>query len=290
MDKVYNLITDRIIVLLEQGVVPWRKPWRGGDELPSNLVSKKPYRGINPFLLNCAPYGSPWWVSFKQAKKLGGSVKRGEKGFPVVFWKWMEKRVEENGKTVTKAWPMLRYYTVFNVEQCEGLDAKVPAPPEPPATFQPIKAAEAVVKAMPDRPKIRHGKPRAFYSPSQDLVNLPKRELFESPEEYYSTKFHELVHSTGHRKRLARDEVMDFHGFGSEPYSREELVAEIGAAFLCGHAGIETATLENSASYIDGWLHRLKDDKRLVVTAAARAQKAADFILGKTQESQEAAA
>lgn len=281
MSKIYKMITDRIVDLLEQGTVPWRKPWKGGHQ-PKNLISNNSYRGINNILLACAPYGSPWWVTFRQAKKLEGTVRKGEKGFPVIFWKPQVRLVEdENGDTEVRQWPLLRYYTVFNVEQCEGLDHQIPPETEATPTFKPIDQAEAVVKAMPAPPSIRHDQPSAFYRPATDLVNMPKPELFTPPEEYYSTLFHELIHATGHESRLARSEVIDTQSFGSHSYSREELVAEFGSCFLCGHTGIEAAVLENSASYINGWMRRLKQDKCLVINAAAKAQKAADWILGR---------
>ena len=280
---VYDVITDRILEKLEAGTVPWHKPWKGGDAgMPRNLKSMRAYRGINVFLLSCAGYGSPHWLTFRQAAQLGGSVRKGEKGFPVVFWKWPEKAGDNPGRDdrVQARGPLLRYYTVFNVAQSDGIDDP-DAGDVPTRTFCPIEACERVVATMPDPPRRVFGEARAYYRPSEDLVNLPPAELFDSDEELYSTLFHELVHSTGHSKRLSRPSVTDAVLFGSHAYSKEELVAEMGAAFLCGHAGIETATLDNSAAYIASWLDKLKNDKCLVVHAAAAAQKAADHILGR---------
>lgn len=271
---VYQIVTDRIVRLLESGTVPWHKPWKGGNQWPQNFVSRKVYRGINLFLLNAASYASPFWMTFKQVQSLGGRVKKGEHSFPVVFWKVFR----EEGEGETKRIPFLRYYSVFNVTQCEGIPVPV-IPTGETTTFQPIEKCEQVVSAMPKRPTINHAGARACYSPSLDAVSMPEARLFESSEEYYSTLFHELTHATGHVSRLNRKEITDPIRFGSDPYSREELVAEMGAAFLCGHCAIENKTIDQSASYIQSWLTKLKEDRKLVVHAAAQAQKACDFIL-----------
>lgn len=286
-DKIYQLVTDRIMDLLQHGVVPWRKPWKGGDELPRNLVSKRPYRGVNTFLLNCWG-GSPWWLTFKQALELGGNVRKGAKGMPVIFWKLAEsKELDKRGEA--KQIPVLRYYTVFNLEQCEGIQA----PDEPKAqehVFRPIEAASRILHGMPNAPVIAYNRGRAFYRPREDMVHLPKPEYFDAPEEFYSTAFHEYCHATGHEKRLNRKSLIEADGFGGHAYSKEELVAEFGAAFLCGQAGIEAATLDNSAAYIGNWLKRLRDNPRWAIQAAGQAQRAADFILGIEQQSERTAA
>ena len=286
MADVYEIITDRIVQQLENGVIPWHKPWKAGAHgWPKNLVSKKDYRGINVFLLSCTPYELPYWLSFKQAKDLGGHVKKGERSTVVVFWKWLETEDEETGKTVKR--PLLRYYNIFNVSQCEGLEARVPPVSDDPGKpFEPIDVCERIVSGMSQAPEIHFGTTGAFYRHADDSVSMPHRERFASVPEFYSTLFHELTHATGHESRLRRPGIVEPSRFGSGTYSKEELVAEMGAAFLCGHAGIENATLDNSAAYIAGWLKRLKDDKRLVVHAAANAQKAADFILGTTFDDQ----
>jgi len=280
--NVYEVITDRIIDRLEQGTVPWHQPWSA--ERPKNLVSKKEYRGINVFLLGAGRYSQPYWLTFRQAKQLGGHVKKGEKSTPVVFWKWFDYVQEgDDGEPETKQRPMLHYYRVFNVSQCEGIDeSKIPSLTT--RTFEPIERAEEVVQGMPQRPIIQHETPQAFYRPSADVVNMPAAELFRSDEEYYSTLFHELTHSTGHESRLNRLDTDKLAAFGSRDYSQEELVAEMGSAFLCGHCGIAERIIDNSAAYIQGWLRRLRNDKRLVVFAAAQAQKAADFVLGVSHD------
>ncbi|MDB6019613.1 MAG: hypothetical protein JWR19_4102 [Pedosphaera sp.] len=270
---VYQLITDRIISLLESGTVPWHRPWKGGSLAPQNFISRKAYRGINLFLLNAAGFASPFWLTFKQVQSLDARIKKGEKSFPVVFWKIFEEA--ENGET--KKIPFLRYHSVFNIAQCEGVT--VPASPEIHGNFHPIAKCEQIVAHMPRCPTIEHGGGRACYSPLQDRINMPEATLFESSEKYYNTLFHELTHATGHVSRLNRKEITDLIQFGSNPYSREELVAEMGAAFLSGHCEIENTTLSQSAGYIQNWLERLKDNRKLVVHAAAQAQKACDFIL-----------
>jgi antirestriction protein ArdC len=271
MSKAYALITDKVLEALEAGTVPWRKPWAGE---PTSLQTGKTYRGINYLLLGCAPYGSPFWATYKQAQKRGGQVRKGEKSWPAVFWKWLEK--EEDGKK--RRFPLLRFYRVFNSEQCDGLT--LPEMPAATGENAPIEAAEIIWANMPQRPALE-GSSRASYSPSADRIGMPLPEVFNSREAYYGTLFHEMGHSTGHESRLDRDTVRDA-AFGTHDYSKEELVAEMTSAFLCGHAGIDGATLEQSAAYIDGWRRKISKDPKLVVDAAAKAQKAADFILGRS--------
>lgn len=288
-DIAYQIITDRIISLLEKGTVPWQKPWHGAERAPQNLASRKPYRGVNVFLLHAMHYMSPYWLTFKQAVDLGGNVRRGEKSCPVVFWKWLE--IEKEGKK--ERIPFLRYFNVFNASQCDGIEEHIPKSDAPAREHSPVESAESIVHGMPNRPPIKHGQAQAFYHPVDDYVGMPSAEHFKSGEEYYSVLFHELTHSTGHANRLARRTVAENEGgsraFGSQAYSKEELVAEMGAAFLCGQAGIVERTLDNSAAYIASWLSRLKDDPKLVVQAAGLAQKASDYILNlKHEETTEA--
>jgi antirestriction protein ArdC len=280
---VYQVITDRIVGLLEHGVIPWQRPWNGGELLPRNLTSRKPYRGVNVFLLLAMSYESPFWLTYRQAQELGGNVRQGERACPVVFWKWLD--VDECADA-RKRLPLLRYYSVFNVAQCEGIpEDRIPALNRDRREHNAIEEAERIVAAMPKRPAIQHKWPRAFYSPDADFVGIPEPTLFRSAEDYYSVLFHELTHATGHESRLNRKGVSGSDGlwsaFGSQSYSKEELVAEMGAAFLCGQAGIVERTIENSAAYVQSWLTRLRQDARLVVQAAAQAQKAADYILGR---------
>jgi antirestriction protein ArdC len=271
--SVYEVVTSRILVELEKGDVPWRKPWRTLP--PANLISKKPYRGINVFLLALAGYGSQYWLTYRQAQALGGNVRKGEHGAKIVFWKFDKFETETaDGETEERKSAFLRYYTVFNLEQTEGLKALLALPP----AF-PIESAEEIVKGMPNPPAFEQDA-QAAYIPSRDTVTMPSRTAFESQAEFYSTLFHELTHSTGHAKRLGREGFDSPQKFGSESYSREELIAEMGSAMLCGIAGIEQATISNSAAYLQSWIKRLKADSRLVVSAASAAQKAADYIRG----------
>ncbi len=278
MSTPYDVITDRIVAQLEAGTVPWRKPWNGQAGMPKNLVSGKEYRGINVFLLHCLGYESPYFLTFRQAKKLGGHVRKGEKGCPVVFWKWLDRETDD--EPTTRRVPLLRYYTVFNVAQCEGVEA--PTIDVPEREHEPLQAAEAMVGAMPTPPGIVRGYVSAAYSPRTDIVRMPKPGRFESDKAYYGTLFHELTHSTGHPSRLNRKGVTETVEFGSRTYSQEELVAEMGAAFLCGETGILDIQIDQTAAYIDGWLRSLRNDRKLVVTAAAQAQKAADYILDRS--------
>ena len=276
--NVYGQVTARIIELLDTGTIPWKKPWVSSDG-PMNLISKKPYRGINQFLLNCSPYSSPYWMTYRQAADRGGQVRRGEKSTAIVFWKWLDQKVvpDEDDNEATGKGPLLRYYNVFNLEQIDGIDP--PVEEQLVNHFSPIEQAEQVIRNMPSRPLIQYGGGRAFYSPSVDYIKLPNHGAFKSPEEFYSTAFHELAHATGHASRLGRKGILEPSYFGSHNYSQEELVAEFGSSMLCGSAGIEQQTIENSAAYIQGWLKVLKNDKKLAIVAAGQAQRAADFIL-----------
>jgi len=281
---VYQIVTEKIIALLEQGTIPWRKPWATSQGMPKNLVSKKEYRGINVFLLGCQQYSSPYWLSYKQATEKGGYVKQGQKSSLCIFWKMMDRNgvtdvpdVAEN--STSGKIPMLRYYNIFNLEQCEGIES--PTQELPTYQFTPIEKAEHIIQYMPNRPEITYGSNVASYSPVGDTVRMPNETQFQKSEEFYSVLAHELAHSTGHKSRLARKEVMEHHEFGSEDYGSEELVAELTSSMLCGIAGISNQTLDLSASYINGWLSIIKKDKKAIVIAAARAQAAADYILGK---------
>ena len=279
--NIYDLITNRILDLLAEGVVPWRRPWSGEAARPKNLISGKAYRGINPFLLQCSGYDDPHWLTFQQARKLGGAVRKGQKGMPVVFWKWHEVENTETGEN--ERVPVCRYYTVFNVEQCDLPDDKRPEAVEIELfDFEPIETCEAVVAAMPKPPTIEYQGHQAVYQPKVDTVRIPEPSRFAKPSEFYSTLYHELAHASGHQSRLNRKGITQPTRFGSSEYAREELVAEIAATFLCGHCGIERETLVNSAAYIDTWMKRLRGDNRLVIVAGAAAQKASDYILGQS--------
>ena len=287
---VYTIVTEKIINLLEQGVVPWRKPWTSTG-LPRNLVSKKPYKGINYFLLSASKYVSPFWLTYSQATGLGGHVRKGEESTVIVFWKVEDLKqssedhdFEERDKKSRRR-VLLRYYRVFNLGQCELPQAVLDRLPKfETHEHDPIEAAERIIAEMPNPPEIQYAGSKAFYNSITDRITLPPRELFTTTEEFYATALHETVHSTGNHKRIAREGVCEAAPFGSPTYSFEEMVAEMGAAYLCAEAGISPAVVGNQAAYIAGWLKKLRDNRKLLVHAAAQAQKAADFILHHTFE------
>jgi antirestriction protein ArdC len=274
---VYSLVTEKIIELLEAGTIPWRKPWTDAGP-PMNLVSKRPYRGINLLLLNSLGYSHNLFLTWKQLKTIGASVKKGEKGIIVVFNKMIEHQVEKNGQTKIERKAFLRYYKVFNVGQCTDVPSAF-IPPREDHIVEPLVACDQVIAGMADCPLIRHETHEAFYAPALDYINMPPLSSFDSSPDYYGTLFHELVHSTGHPKRIGRKEVYQNADFGSEMYSLEELVAEMGSCYLKSHTGIPIAELDNNAAYIKSWLEVFKGDKRFVVTAASRAQQAVEYIL-----------
>jgi antirestriction protein ArdC len=269
---VYQIVTEKIIELLEKGVIPWLKPWKGDR----NLVSGKDYRGSNVFILGAQDFKSPYWATLKQINELGGRVKKGEHGTIVTFWLWSKSEDEDTGKT--KKWASPRFYRVFNVEQCEGIQA----PPEAVNEHDTLEAAARIMADMPNAPRFDEAK-AAYYTPGTDTVSLPPKSTFDTAENYYAVAFHEMTHSTGHTKRLGRPEL-GAGRFGSSVYAKEELVAEMGAAFLCGHAGFAEMTINQSASYIDSWLSTLRKDPKLVMLAAAQAQRAADYIMGRKDQ------
>ena len=287
--NVYDVINARIIELLEQGQLPpWKKSWNAQANYPKNLISKKPYKGLNVFMLASQGLDSPWWLTFKQCVSLNGRIIKGSKSTPIVYWNWVDRKDSDPGDAVNGKVPLLRFYSVFHISQTEGITH--PPLEETHNIFDPIQKAEEIVSNMPMNIDIRYGGNRAYYSPSLDYIQLPQLHTFDSPEEAACCKLHEIVHASGHSSRLARKSIMEPSYFGSHEYSKEELVAEMGAAFLCGHCNIEQKTLENSVSYLSGWLRALKNDRTLLVHAAAQAQKAADYILNIKPDVQEESA
>ncbi len=286
---VYQITTDKIINLIENGVVPWRRPWTSTG-LPRNLVSKKPYRGVNVFLLSASKYVSPFWLTMRQANELGGHIRKGEESTAIVFWKIEDAKRNAEGLDAdekTRRRFLLRFYRIWNLEQCELPQAVLDKLPKM-ETYQhdPIGAVERIIAGMPNPPEIVRGGSKAFYSPIADRITLPPRELFITAEEEAATETHELIHSVGHEKRLAREGICEAAPFGSPVYSKEELVAEMGAAFLSAEAGISNAVIDNQAAYVAGWLKKLRDDRKLLIHAAAQAQHAADFILNRKSRAQ----
>ena len=279
---IYQMVTDRIIAKLEAGTIPWKHFASSPLGAPKNLVSNKPYHGINYFLLGaCSKYSSPFWLTFHQAQELGGHVRKGERSEIVVFWKFLQVEDKQTGEK--KEIPFLKYSHVFNLQQCEGLKLPATVASPTPRNTDPIREAQAIVDNMPNRPRLEiDDVPSAYYSPAGDYVHMTARERCVNDESFYSTLFHELSHSTGHTSRLNRmNGDTAWHRFGSKPYANEELVAEMGATMLCAHAGIFQAIGENSAAYIANWLVRLQNDKTLVVHAAAKAAKSTNYILNK---------
>lgn len=285
---VYEIVTNTIIEKLEEGIVPWKQPWRDLG-LPRNYVTKRPYRGLNLLLLNSLAYPYNEYVTFRQVQELGGRVNKGEKGHLVILWLWLDedREQEEPDEAKPRKRPALRYYHVYNIAQCTGI--YLPKP-ESVATRDVVERCEAIIGGMPNPPKIVHNENEAYYHPVADYINMPRPEMFEGREGYYPVLFHELVHSTGYESRLNRREVMDGNAFGSEAYSIEELTAEIGSCFLTRHAGVSLDDMRNSVSYINAWLSRLREDKKLIVYASAQAQRAVDYILNvPSQEDHEIA-
>lgn len=292
-DKIFEMVTDRIIKEMEQGIVPWQKPWNGTGMGCVSHMTGRPYSLINQMLLG---FRAGEWLTFNQCKAEGGSVKAGEKGSFVVFWQtsWTKKVTveDEDGnevekKVVVDGHPMLKYYTVFHIDQCEGIKPKH----EKETTKyenDPIDEAENVVGLYFGRETCRldvRNSDKAFYSKSMDEVVVPTMEQYEVVEEYYSTLFHEMVHSTGHKDRLDRDTLTKSAAFGSDVYSREELVAEMGSAFMMAKLGISNEkAFKNSVGYLQGWLKALQDDKKMLVVAAGRAEAAVNFILNGKAE------
>jgi len=299
-DKVYAVIADRILNALELGTVPWRKPWRSDprDGGPMNFISRRGYRGINVVILSLTARSMGWpdlWSTKKGIVQVGGRIDREEmrRYSPVTFWlprRWRE-RVEDPAapggwREEERAYWFARFYQVWNIAQTNLIDdPRYMRPPEPVHDFSPIERAESAVAGMPDPPRIEHRGSQAQYRPGSDTVVMPKPNQFESSEHYYSTLFHELTHSTGHRKRLDRPEINQFDVWGDDTYAREELVAEFGASFLCGACGIDNSDLlDNSAAYIAYWKKRIREEPGLVVTAAHGGQRAADYILDDTMD------
>lgn len=276
--NVYQLVTDRIIEELEKGRIPWEKPWTGVRSGAFNRISKKPYSLLNQMLLK----HDGEYATFKQWSELGGKIRKGEKSEIVVFWKIFEKEeINDKGEKEKVTIPLLKYINVFHISQVEGVEPLK----QPFNEVTPIEEADKIIIDYVTREHItfeEKASDKAFYSPSRDCVVVPMKEQYKHINEYYSTTFHELTHSTGHPSRLDRLKTGAVAAFGSETYSKEELVAEIGSATILNTLGIETAkTFRNSAAYIQNWLHVLQNDNKFIVSAASKAEKAVAYILGE---------
>ena len=284
---IHKAITDRIIEAMEQARDTGRRLWDSQPSLPLNLTTGKPYQGINTLILWAAGlqngYTSPYWLTYKQAADKGGQVRKGERSTLCVFYKpWESQETNhETGETEIVKGAVLKSFRVFNLDQIDGIEA--PAREER-AAFQAIEEAERLLQASPAR--IIEGGPSAFYQPDADTIHLPAREAFINPEAFYSVALHEMTHSTGHKSRMARD----FSGrFGTEAYAFEELIAEMGSAFLNADLGIIGSTLQDHADYLAHWVAILKSDKKAILTAAAAASKAHGFIKALANQEQAAA-
>lgn len=291
-NDIYTMITNRVIAELEKGIIPWEKPWIAPKGLTGafNRITKKPYSLLNQLFL-----GEPGeYATLKQWNELGGKIRKGEKGHYVVFWKPYFKEEEmtdkETGETVKRKAHhfCLRYYTVFHIDQVDGVEPLKIEGDEPEDKNAPIKKAENIMKGYTTHEKIKISRGRsdsAYYSPAHDKIVLPALKYFKNSEAFYDTAFHEMVHSTGHKTRLNRFADEKTAAFGKEEYSKEELVAEIGSAALANYAGTATEDTErNNTAYIQGWLKPLKNDVKFIVNAAGKAEKAVDYILETLEE------
>ncbi|MFN0126904.1 MAG: ArdC family protein [Verrucomicrobiales bacterium] len=297
----YQVVTDLIIAHLENGVVPWRCPWNRETGRPRNFQTGKPYRGVNVMLLGCRYAVSPWWLTFNQAKERGGQIRKGAKGAVIIKYGTTTTKegqdppppaIEENTSEATlarkKGGRFLRTFVVFNASQIEGIAFPEATKPAQLTADQRLAEAERIVSQMPQRPVVKEGSgTRACYRPTIDEIEMPPFGSFESPEAFYNTLYHELVHSTGHSSRLNRETLTRHDPFGGEVYSQEELVAEMGAAFVGMEADIVRDQHEQSAAYLKSWLIVLKDQdhRRWIIQAAAQASRAADFILNRLEPS-----
>lgn len=269
-DTAYKVVFDRIMEELDKGVAPWTMPWKC---FPFNGTSRHQYRGINYWMLTMTDHADPRWFTFNQITKMAGAkLKSGSKSMPVVFWTMFEAEDDATGKT--KKFPFLKYYNVFNADQIDG--AKLPKLREVVDNVD----AEKIIDGYRWHPEIKEQGNQACYSPSRDTIKMPLRASFKNDDAYYSTLFHELIHSTGHKDRLNRPSIAELDRADTSKYSFEELVAEMGAAFLCHIAGIESQ-IEQTASYIEGWKKYLTANPKALVQAASQAQKACDYILGE---------
>lgn len=292
--NVYEFITNMIIDRIKKGGLVWRKPWNldNHNAWPAlNFVSKKPYRGINAFLLNFTDNENPFFLTMKQVNNIkGAKVVKGSKGWPVVYFTMAY--TDKKGNKITedqyrvddsaKSYPILKFYNVFNGEDITGIKWPVTEPVKK-VEFNDISSAKGIINRMTNPPSLIHRGSMAFYQRSTDNVTMPPTKFFDSEAKYYGTLFHEFIHSTGHEKRANRMREMG-RTFGDKKYAFEELIAEIGSSFLCGQAGILYHTLDNSAAYIKGWekalIGHLKSDSKFIFKASAQAQKASDHILG----------
>lgn len=277
--SVYEMITERIIEQLENGVIPWQKPWSGTHSGAYNRISNKPYSLLNQMILK----HDGEYATFKQWSDLGGKIRKGEKSEVVTFWKIQQvEEINEDGEKTIKQIPLLRYYNVFHISQVEGVEPKEQLKI---SELEPIEEAEKIKTEYMNREHLKIFEKvtnKAFYTPTFDYIEVPCREQYQNIEEFYSTLFHEMVHSTGHKSRLDRKDIKDCLYKGDENYSKEELTAELGSAFLINMLDIETEkSFKNSSAYIQSWIKALKNDNKFIVSASSKAEKAVKYILNE---------
>lgn len=282
--NLYQTVTDKIIKGLENKELFWRKPWTGGIE-PQNFITKKPYKGLNRLLLSLSNKRCPYYLSFKQINDLKGQVLKGAKSELITYWNVFEKETgekDENGQPITETRFYLKYYRVFNLEDTKGIDweSELEKHMNKRTKYEKLEECENIVSdyLQAEEIEVKHIEQKAYYVPDFDYINMPLQETFKSDEEYYSTLFHEVTHSTMKETRTKRIKNNEIN------YAKEELIAEMGNAFLCHMTGIEQATLENSQAYINSWLKALKSDEKYIIFASQQAQKAVDYITSKQKE------
>lgn len=286
--SVYQMVTERVMEQMKQGIIPWHRPWTGTAGT-INYVTRKPYSLLNQMLLQ----RDGEWLTFKQLTERGGKIKKGAKAGMVVFYTkfaYKKDKQSEDGIIITEEYeiPVLKYYNVFHIDDVDGIESKLDGT-TPTETLQPVEAAEEIVNGYVQREQgltFKNDEPsnNAFYSPSSDKVVVPMLSQYAEVEEYYSTTFHELTHSTMKKERCDRTNENKKARFGNKDYSREELVAELGSAYLCTKANLNNEkAFKNSVAYIQGWLRALANDEKMIVWAASRAEKAARYILGEKE-------
>lgn len=283
--SVYEIATALVIEHLKRGVVPWLTQWTE-QGAPQNLINHIEYRGVNVFLLATLGYKKNFFITPKQLEKAGGASKKHEKGYPIFFWKFPEKKSELNGIPVTETdgnqSPALRYYYAYNIEQCTGI--KKSMIPKVHVPENPLQMCAAIVANMPNAPAIQHGHHPASYMSTLDCIDIPDKEQFPNDESYYCVLFRTLIHSTGHESRLNRKEVMQATLTDHDLHRTEDLISELGASYLSSWAGIRYGGGIDIAEYATVWLEKFEKDSRLVVYASTQAQRAVDYILNRKKK------
>ncbi len=274
---VFTHVTKHIIGHLEKGIIPWKKLWTDAG-LPRNLLTGRLYRGVNVWLLNALNYEENVFLTYNQVKSIGGRIRAGEKAHTVILWQWIQAPKPKNAQSEARKIPLVKYCQLFNISQCADIpDWYLPGPQL--SKLDPLGVCDAIVTTMPNAPEVRYMGDEAYYHSFFDIVNMPSMARFVDTETYYTSLFHQLVHSTGHKTRLNRRELDGMLPDKIGECSLEELTAEIGACYLCSYAGIDGWEFRNRITYIENWITKLNKDKRLFVYASTQAQHAVDYIL-----------